>query len=152
MENFNLEKYKDFVNAYDKQIGHDKYSEETILNDFLYGIGICLDEDEYSFGDGFARFRLKLLLHLNNKLKINNMDSLKSILEKLAKKKFVSIDVDMSGGELKLYVTKNDDTDDAVNVTSRQDGNFDIAIFISSIERFNHNIDKTEVMKEIDMI
>ena len=151
MENFNLEEYKKFVNTYDTQIGYDTYSEETILNDFLYGIGICLDKEEYSFSDGFARFRLKLLLHLNNKLKINNMDSLKSIIEKLAEKNFVNIEVDMSSDELKLYVTRND-SDDAVNVTVRQDGNFDIAIFISSIERFNHNIDKTEVIKEINMI
>jgi len=150
MENFDLEEYKKFVNTYDTQIGHDTYSEETILNDFLYGIGICLDKEEYSFSDGFARFRVRLLLHLNNKLKINNMDTLKNILEKLAKKGFVSIDVDM-GDELKLYLT-NDVNDDAVNITARQDGNFDIAIFIGSAERFNHNIDEKEAIKEIDMI
>ena len=68
MSDFDYEKFKDYVNTYDKQIGYKSYSEETIINDMLYGIGICLDEDEYKFGDGYARFRIKLLDIIKKKL------------------------------------------------------------------------------------
>lgn len=64
MKNFDLEKFKEFVNTYDKQMGHEDYEEETIINDFLYGIGLCLDEDEFSGADGFKRFKDKLRTHL----------------------------------------------------------------------------------------
>lgn len=47
MENFDLEKFKKYVNTYENQTGHKKYSVKTIIDDFLYGIGICLDEEEF---------------------------------------------------------------------------------------------------------
>jgi len=68
MSDFDFKKYKEFVNTYDDQVGFTSYSEETIINDMLYGIGICLDDDEYGFADGYARFRIKLLGIINKKL------------------------------------------------------------------------------------
>jgi hypothetical protein len=65
MENFDLEKFKDYVNTYDQQMGHKKYSVKTIIDDFLYGIGLCLDEDEYYSATGYAKFKKVLLEHLN---------------------------------------------------------------------------------------
>jgi len=65
MENFDLEKFKHYVNTYDNQTGHKKYSVRTIIDDFLYGIGICLDEEENKNADGYQRFKKVLLEHLN---------------------------------------------------------------------------------------
>jgi hypothetical protein len=63
MDNFDLEKFKEFVSTYDQQTGHENYSVETVLNDFLYGIGICIDED-FEGADGFKRFKGFLIKHL----------------------------------------------------------------------------------------
>jgi hypothetical protein len=65
MENFDLEKFKNYVNTYDKQLGHEGYSVKTIIDDFLYGIGICLDDSEFSLADGYERFKKMLLEHLD---------------------------------------------------------------------------------------
>lgn len=64
MKNFDLEKFKNYVNTYDKQSGHEDYSVKTIIDDFLYGIGICLDDAEFSFADGYDKFKKILLEHL----------------------------------------------------------------------------------------
>jgi len=64
MENFDLEKFKNYVNTYDKQMGHKKYSVKTIIDDFLYGIGICLDEDN-EHAQGYRKFKEELSKHLN---------------------------------------------------------------------------------------
>jgi hypothetical protein len=65
MKNFDLEKFKNYVNTYDKQVGHEDYEIYTILEDFLYGIGICIDEDKYRCSDGFKKFKEVLVKHLD---------------------------------------------------------------------------------------
>jgi hypothetical protein len=64
MDNFDLKKFKNYVNNYDKQTSHKKYSVKTIIDDFLYGIGICLDEDNEN-AQGYRKFKKELLEHLN---------------------------------------------------------------------------------------
>lgn len=63
MKNFDLEKFKHYVNTYDKQLGHKDYELHTILEDFLYGIGICINDD-YENSDGFKKFKKVLINHL----------------------------------------------------------------------------------------
>ncbi len=70
MKNFNLTKFKDYVNTYDSQLGHKDYEVRTIIDDFLYGIGICLNEDEYKNADGYQRFQEVIIKHLDAKPKI----------------------------------------------------------------------------------
>lgn len=69
MKKFDLDKFKNYVNTYDKQPGHEDYSVETIINDFLYGIGICLDEDKFSFSNGFDEFKKMLIKHIEGEPK-----------------------------------------------------------------------------------
>ena len=68
MKNFDLKKFKDFVNTYDSQRGHKEYEVSTIIDDFLYGIGLCLNEEEYEFADGYQKFKDVLREHLNGKM------------------------------------------------------------------------------------
>jgi len=70
MKNFDLKKFKDFVDTYDSQRGHEDYEVRTIIDDFLYGIGICLNEDEYKNADGYQKFQEVLREHL--KMKVND--------------------------------------------------------------------------------
>lgn len=50
---------KEYVNTYDKQLGYKDYSEDTFINDILYGIGISLN-DKYQMGNGFLLFKQRL--------------------------------------------------------------------------------------------
>jgi hypothetical protein len=53
---FDMEKFKEYVNTYDKRKnGLD--NDETIVKDMLYGIGLCLDKEEYCFAGGYKKFK-----------------------------------------------------------------------------------------------
>ena len=53
---FDLEKFKEYVNTYDqRKNGLD--NDETIVKDMLYGIGLCLDKEEYCFAGGYRKFK-----------------------------------------------------------------------------------------------
>lgn len=56
--------FKKYVDTYDKQFKYDEYSDETIINDMLYGLGICINKEEYKFSDGFDKFKRRLIEHL----------------------------------------------------------------------------------------
>ena len=60
---FDIQKFKEYVQTYDvKKHGLD--NDDTIVKDMLYGIGLCLDKEEYRFADGYKKFKtfLKTLL------------------------------------------------------------------------------------------
>ena len=52
---FDIEKFKDYVATYDKsEQGLD--TADVIVKDMIYGIGICVDEKEFSFANGYNKF------------------------------------------------------------------------------------------------
>lgn len=54
---------RDFMNTYDQQQGYGDYSDDTYINDVLYGLGVSLSK-EYQFAGGFRKFRALLKEHL----------------------------------------------------------------------------------------
>jgi hypothetical protein len=52
---FDFEKFKEYVNTYDPH-RHGLGSDNTIVKDMVYGLGIALDEKKYSMADGFKKF------------------------------------------------------------------------------------------------
>lgn len=54
-----------FMVTYDKQSGYLDYTDDTIINDILYGLGVAINEEEYSFASGFDKFKEVLRQHLN---------------------------------------------------------------------------------------
>ena len=54
---------KDYINTYEEQANWQEYSETTIINDILYGLGVALD-DKYFAAQGFDKFKEKLRGHL----------------------------------------------------------------------------------------
>lgn len=48
---------KKYMQTYDKQFSYLDYSNETFILDILYGLGVALDEEKYSFAQGFKEFR-----------------------------------------------------------------------------------------------
>jgi hypothetical protein len=54
---------RDYMVSYDKQYGCLDYSDETFIDDVLYGLGVALDK-KYEFSTGFEMFRAVLRGHL----------------------------------------------------------------------------------------
>ena len=63
---FDWDSFKKYVNSYDPK-KHGLDSEQTIIKDMLYGLGICLD-DKYENRNGFLKF-LKEISDIINKKK-----------------------------------------------------------------------------------
>ena len=59
-----VEDLTEYWRTYDTQFGYEKYPVGTILDDALYGIGIAINREKYSFRDGFDRFKKDLLEQL----------------------------------------------------------------------------------------
>lgn len=55
-----VEKFKKYVDTYPEEM-YLNYSEEIIVDDILYGLGISLDFEEYSFAQGYIKFKKRLL-------------------------------------------------------------------------------------------
>ena len=60
-----IEKLQHYMATYSDQRGYLDYSDETIIDDVLYGLGIALDEKAHSFFDGYNVFKDKLIKHIN---------------------------------------------------------------------------------------
>ena len=54
--NFDLKYFKEYVKTYGEKENADMYSNETIVKDMLYGIGLSLDKEEYKERPGFVKF------------------------------------------------------------------------------------------------
>lgn len=53
-----------FAETYPRQPLYLDYTDDTIINDFLYGLGRALDPEKYQYADGFERFKEVLRKHL----------------------------------------------------------------------------------------
>lgn len=54
-----------YMAGYDKQPSYETYSEETLIDDVLYGLGIALDS-HYAYANGYENFKKRLLEHLRS--------------------------------------------------------------------------------------
>ena len=54
--NFDLAYFKEYVRTYGEKENTDMYSNETIVKDMIYGIGLSLDKQEYKERTGFVKF------------------------------------------------------------------------------------------------
>lgn len=61
-----VERLQKYMETYDQQSKYLDYSEETFIDDVLYGLGVALDHDEYSFFFGFQKFKKRLVSHLTD--------------------------------------------------------------------------------------
>lgn len=65
MENA-VEYMTEYMRTYPTQYGYKDYSDETYIDDILYGLGASLD-GKYRFAQGFDQFKKRLLEHLEDK-------------------------------------------------------------------------------------
>jgi hypothetical protein len=56
---------KHYIDTYDKQVGYLDYSDDCIINDILYGLGVALDPKEYLMAPGYNKFKERLKAFLN---------------------------------------------------------------------------------------
>lgn len=59
-----IEFLKDYMDTYNKQPGYLDYTDYTIIEDILYGLGVAIDKDKYSFANGFKDFKEVLINHI----------------------------------------------------------------------------------------
>jgi len=59
-------KLQHYVETYDKQEGFEDYTDETLIDDVIYGLGAALGK-EYQFADGFRKFEARLVKHIKQK-------------------------------------------------------------------------------------
>ncbi len=61
-----LESFENYVVTYRSQEGWEDYSDKMFLDDMLYGLGIAMEDsdEQYTWGNGFQRFKEYLLKHL----------------------------------------------------------------------------------------
>lgn len=58
---------KHYWQTYDQQEGYQHYSQRTLLDDALYGLGIAIDPTLYYGPEGYERFKAFLRAHLEVK-------------------------------------------------------------------------------------
>jgi len=51
---------KNYIDTYDKQLNYLSYTDDIIINDFLYGLGVALDPVEYKMAPGYDKFKTRL--------------------------------------------------------------------------------------------
>lgn len=49
-----------YIESYDRADRLDWLHEESIIDDFLYGVGLAIDEETYRGADGYDRFKKML--------------------------------------------------------------------------------------------
>lgn len=59
-----IEDLQKYIGTYDKQVGYANYNDEMIINDFLYGLGVAIDE-KYKFANGFTEFKKVLAKYVS---------------------------------------------------------------------------------------
>jgi len=68
-----IEKLQKYINTYSDQYGYLEYSDDTIIKDMLYGLGIALNEKEYTYALGFNKFKKFLHKYIYRKNKRSDM-------------------------------------------------------------------------------
>jgi len=56
-----------YMGTYHQQRLYEDYTDKTIIDDVLYGLGIALNPDEYKFASGYDKFKKVLIEHLQSK-------------------------------------------------------------------------------------
>jgi len=55
---------QNYMRTYSDQPFYENYTDETLINDVLYGLGVAIGGDDNKFANGFEAFKVKLRNHL----------------------------------------------------------------------------------------
>jgi hypothetical protein len=67
-----IEHLKHYINTYDCQYEYINYSEQTIIEDIIYGLGSSLNKVEYSFATGLTKFKQVIYNHIKPFIQIKD--------------------------------------------------------------------------------
>lgn len=73
-----LSKIKHYFDTYNNQKGFESYTDETFINDYLYGLGIAVDKSKYQFAQGYDLFLQELKIFIDDEIKNNGPHKPKS--------------------------------------------------------------------------
>lgn len=57
---------QDYMRTYSDQYGYMDYTDETFIDDVLYGLGVAIDKEKFSFFVGAQAFKQRLREHLDS--------------------------------------------------------------------------------------
>lgn len=57
-----------YMETYDQQHGYENYTDRTLINDVLYGLGVALNPNEHQFANGFDKWKMELIDFLKEEL------------------------------------------------------------------------------------
>lgn len=55
---------RSYMSSYNNQAHYEDYTDQTFIDDVLYGLGVALDPEAHRFATGFDRFKAQLVKHL----------------------------------------------------------------------------------------
>jgi hypothetical protein len=55
-----------YMKTYDDQVGYENYTDFTLIEDVLYGLGVALNPKEHQFSTGFDVWKMKLIEHIQH--------------------------------------------------------------------------------------
>lgn len=58
-----VKRFQEYVASYNKQILYKEYSDETLIDDMLYGLGLAFDK-KFVFGNGYRDWKEVLVKYL----------------------------------------------------------------------------------------
>lgn len=58
-----VKRFQEYVASYNKQILYKEYTDETLIDDMLYGLGIAFDQ-KFVFGNGYTNWKEVLVIYL----------------------------------------------------------------------------------------
>lgn len=50
-----------YLETYDAQVGYKNYTDQTFIDDVLYGLGVALNPEKHQYSDGYERWKNELL-------------------------------------------------------------------------------------------
>jgi len=51
---------KRYMETYDSQHGYENYTDTTLINDMLYGLGVAINPEKHQFANGFDLWKKEL--------------------------------------------------------------------------------------------
>lgn len=61
---------QDYMRTYSEQYGYMDYTDETFIDDVLYGLGVAIDEEKFRFFKGAQAFKQRLREHLGSNARV----------------------------------------------------------------------------------
>jgi len=68
---------QEYVKTYSNGVYYKSYTDETIIDDILYGLGIALDREQYEMHSGYQKFKRRIAKHIETTTHLETVEERK---------------------------------------------------------------------------